>query len=106
VVENHEGGTGPILWQGRAEAKTSKVKTEEFNAGVDDESPVRWRGSLETPREAPGEDQAKTTGMRLERKILERGCRCSCSPSGQRSSLPSILKELGSTMDKPILHTP
>jgi hypothetical protein len=66
VVENHEGGTGLVLWQGRAEAETSKVKTRQIEAGVDNESPVRWRESLETPREALGEDQAKMTGMRLE----------------------------------------
>jgi len=51
VVGNHEDGTGLVPWQGRAEAGEICVTTQGSKAGVDDESPARWRGVLWKPQE-------------------------------------------------------
>jgi len=73
VVGNHEGGTRPVPWQGQAEARRNQSASpgepkQEWTTSV-------WTdggASLETPREAPGEIQARTKGKRLETRTPSR----------------------------------
>jgi hypothetical protein len=50
VVENHEGGTGLVLWQGRAEAETSKAKNRRDRSRSGRQEPSPMEGIFGNPK--------------------------------------------------------